>query len=73
MYIICTFKDQRCLLSNVHIIAIVARVVIVAREGVQLNRVNTLGEYTTFEYICGLVQVHGSTINITLVYRSGAW
>jgi len=46
-------------------------VVIMTREGVQLNRVNTLGEYTTFEYICGLVQVHGSTITILLVYRPG--
>jgi len=46
-------------------------VVILAREAVQLNRVNTLGEYTAFEYICGLVQVHGSDITILLVYRPG--
>ena len=47
-------------------------VVILARSGLQLRKIDTLGNYTTFEYVCG--RVVSSAVHITLiaVYRPGS-
>ena len=47
-------------------------IVIFTRSGLQLRKIDTLGNYTTFEYVCG--RVVSSAVHITLiaVYRPGS-
>jgi len=47
-------------------------VTIIARDGLQLVKIENLGIYTTFEYVCGRVTSHRSNVCMLLIYRQGS-
>ena len=47
-------------------------VVVLTRSGLQLRKINTLGNYATFEYVCGRVASSAVQITLIVVYRPGS-
>ena len=47
-------------------------VVIMAKKSVQLNKVDSLGRYSTFEYVCGRISSSGTHLTMLLIYRPGS-
>ena len=47
-------------------------VVIGTKKGLQLNKVDSLGRYSTFEYVCGRISSSGTHSIMLLIYRPGS-
>ena len=47
-------------------------IVIFTRSGLQLRKIDTLGNHATFEYVCGRVKSSAVHITLIAVYRPGS-
>ena len=47
-------------------------IVILARSGLQLHKIDSLGKYSTFEYVCARVTSCAAHLTFLLVYRPGS-